>query len=945
MVSVPAEVSPAPKPETVKRPVERSWLGLADTGLVLSFLALAFLLGCFPMKDTDFWWHLAAGNWVRANGTVPKTDLFTFSVPDHPWVDLHWSFQVMISWTYENFGIVVLNLAKCAVTCLALLMLITARRPGWPVWVMTLAWLPALFVLSGRMYVRPETISLVYLSAYLAVLFRWRERPWLAFLLPLIQVLWVNAQGIFILGPILLGFALLDAALGPGAWSKANRGWWRKAGLASALTCAACLINPYGIEGALFPLALTRTMGSPIFQRSIAELKPIFEVVPRLQEAFGWPHEPINDFVRFDNGVRNVMLMVHFATLALGALSFIVPWLWSMFTPSAGATAGKGKPKKGKRNAKDEGTWRPSLFRVLVFLAFSWLGLQANRNSHQFAAVVGAITAWNLAEWAAVITARRRSTRNDPTAHARSAAPRAVAFASIAVAFVAVASGAFYQLAGEGRVVGLGFEPLWFPHKAVQFAGRPEMPERFVSFSFGWASLYDYYFGPKRKVFIDPRLEVAGPELYERNVELEGKLRRDDPGWSAELVGMGKPIVLIGHAGLSDPGEMAGTGAALLGHPDWKLIYFDPQASIYVHKDHEDIVRKYAVDLRARHFQPDPDGGRDGEAALLASARSFWSLGTSLAQLGRPALVETVTALGLDHARRALRSNPEGPAASKLMALLLLLRAGGETATAPRAAEPFDPIVDLDTIRATAALRRARERKADDYLLTLGLFQAYLSQGLREAALPLLDELIARPARNTYQRAMRRGLMTQRSELVVDTAPLDPSRFRNRNELEQAMKGLLVAGRAGAVADLLEREFPAEARPWPLADRLATIRLHLGEPEHARAIWEGVANPPLPGVRAARVAFTYFVEEDFEAARRHYRDAIARDPALFEAHYGLARLEADARRARHAAESARKALENGPSEAARATSRALLNSVAPYQRSQENEEGKGPSDD
>ena len=51
-----------------------------------------------------------------------------------------------------------LTLAKCAVTTLAVLLLVTAKRREWPFWAMLTAWLPALLVLGGRMYVRPETL-------------------------------------------------------------------------------------------------------------------------------------------------------------------------------------------------------------------------------------------------------------------------------------------------------------------------------------------------------------------------------------------------------------------------------------------------------------------------------------------------------------------------------------------------------------------------------------------------------------------------------------------------------------------------------------------------------------------------------------------------------------------------------------------------------------------
>ncbi len=184
-----------------------------------AFLVADVSAGAFPLKDADFYWHLRTGDLIRQTGRVPHVDIFTFERLGTPWIDLHWVFQIGISWAHEYGGVVALNLAKCGLTCLAVFLLITARRPHWPVWVMVLAWLPALLVLGGRMYVRPETLTLLYLAVFLAVLFRWNRRPALAFLLPLVQVAWVNSQGLFVLGPVILLFALLDSALRPGAFA------------------------------------------------------------------------------------------------------------------------------------------------------------------------------------------------------------------------------------------------------------------------------------------------------------------------------------------------------------------------------------------------------------------------------------------------------------------------------------------------------------------------------------------------------------------------------------------------------------------------------------------------------------------------------------------------------------------------------------------------------
>src|SRR6185312_4238720 len=111
--------------------------------------------------------------------------------------------------------------------------------------------------------------------------------------------------------------------------------------------------------------------------------------------------------------------------------------------------------------------WGLSPFRLLLFAAFSVLSMQATRNSHQFAAVVGTVTAWNLAEWAAAVR-RRAWERHGADAPAfrpgAGVAPRLVALGAVAGVFAWVATGAFYAAAGEKRTIGLGEEPLWYPH-------------------------------------------------------------------------------------------------------------------------------------------------------------------------------------------------------------------------------------------------------------------------------------------------------------------------------------------------------------------------------------------------------------------------------------------------------------------------------------------------
>ena len=132
--------------------------------------------------------------------------------------------------------------------------------------------------------------------------------------------------------------------------------------------------------------------------------------------------------------------------------------------------------------------------------------------------------------------------------------------------------------------------------------------------------------------------------------------------------------------------------------------------------------------------------------------------------------------------------------------------------------------------------------------------------------------------------------------------------------------------------DVLELAYPVESRPWEIADRVATIRLHLGEPDRAYRAWAEAKNPPSESLRNARQAVALFARTDFTAAREAYQAAIRLDPKLFEALYGLAVLDSDLGRAKEALESLQAAERVVPHPAAGSALDRLRAMVAPYAR-------------
>lgn len=900
---------------------------LADLGLIVAFLALAFLLGCFPLKDTDFWWHLRTGDLIRQGAGFPVEDWYTFGAEGHEWINLHWLFEVLLSLGYEAWGVIGLNLAKCVITSAALLLLITARRPEWPVWVMVLAWLPALFLLGGRMYVRPETLTLLYLAAFLAILSRWDQAPRLTFALPVVQALWVNTQGLFVFGPFLLGCAWVDAALRPGAFDSSRRGWWRTVGIASAATLAICLLNPYGLLGALYPLQLARTMANPIFSRSIGELMPVLSLTPGDDYSF-----------IAEMGIRNLPLQFHLATLILGALSFLLPILWRgvvrlrpLPRVEVPPTKGKGRRKGRTSDPDSSGTtqaWPLRPFRVLLFVAFSLLSFKATRNSHQFAAVVGAITAWNFGEWAAAL--RRRSLMRNPDRHGSQVKPRLLAFGALSLAFGLVASGQLYAWAGEGRTIGLGEEPLWYPHDAMRFAGGDGTPDRFVCIHNGHSALYEYYHGPERKTFTDARLEVMGPELYARYLELNEAIQTDRSGWAEQLRRMGNPGVLVDNVLSAN----AGVSATLLAEPGWRCVWFDPIAAVFVHETYP--ASRNAVDFGTRHYRPDPGTGPVTYDALIASADALYDVAFALAGRGRMDLARPMILHGMEQARRARKIDPSSKLSWKLGGLLESTRGsvGAPDEPVARYRMPFDPVFDLGPARATYLLSQALKRAPEDSKVLLALALEFHARGMFEAAKPI-DETIARldppNQRLASTRMAQEMAIALAARATVELGPTPPSSWRNLAELEQLVDTALRTGRARTAADLLERAYPSEARPWEITDRIATLRLHLGEPEQARTLWQAaLGSAPRSAVVAARIGATYFVEEEFDLARTSYQRALSQEPELFETLYGLALVEQDSGRAAEAFQSARRAQHGAPNEVAASAARMIADQAAGY---------------
>jgi tetratricopeptide (TPR) repeat protein len=133
-----------------------------------------------------------------------------------------------------------------------------------------------------------------------------------------------------------------------------------------------------------------------------------------------------------------------------------------------------------------------------------------------------------------------------------------------------------------------------------------------------------------------------------------------------------------------------------------------------------------------------------------------------------------------------------------------------------------------------------------------------------------------------------------------------------------------------AVRFLAERVRAGVEPSWSASDKVAVALLHLGRPVEARALWERAPAPPSRAQLLARVATSELAQFDFQNALETYLAALAIDPSLAEAWFGLALLHAQRGDAGPASNAAREGLKHGPTAAQKGFLTAIDALVTPY---------------
>jgi hypothetical protein len=179
-----------------------------------------------PIPPNDFWWHMATGREILAQGAVPTVDSFSYTRAGEPFFNQGWLAQLLMYGMYQAGGIALIVVVQALVIAMAygLLLRLCIARTGQvrlSVGVLLLLTMPLSF---SNWLVRPQSYVFPLFVVFLTVLTEYRlgrrNRLWL---LPPLMALWVNLHGSFVLGGALIAITLAAE------WLKRRAAAWREA--------------------------------------------------------------------------------------------------------------------------------------------------------------------------------------------------------------------------------------------------------------------------------------------------------------------------------------------------------------------------------------------------------------------------------------------------------------------------------------------------------------------------------------------------------------------------------------------------------------------------------------------------------------------------------------------------------------------------------------------
>lgn len=239
--------------------------------LILIF-ALVFFLSLRKIYDTDIGFHLRGGEWMLSNKSFHRYDEFTYTVRGTEYIAMYWLYQIILFTLYHLFNDRAISVFNSILILIFYFFLYKRlRRAQIPDWLISILLFTSIFPLEIRFGPRPEIFTYICMAMMLFILdLFYHDKKNYLYLLPAVQLIWVNSHGLFIIGWGIMLYYLISIYFHEKTRFKDLSKW-------SLISIALSFLNPYHIKGILFPFYLfTRLQNTSIFKDAITEFASPF---------------------------------------------------------------------------------------------------------------------------------------------------------------------------------------------------------------------------------------------------------------------------------------------------------------------------------------------------------------------------------------------------------------------------------------------------------------------------------------------------------------------------------------------------------------------------------------------------------------------------------------------------------------------------------------------
>ncbi|MCD4781656.1 MAG: hypothetical protein K8S27_14065 [Candidatus Omnitrophica bacterium] len=510
-----------------------------------ALFALIVQVANLEIKDLDLWLHLGMGKFIALNHYVPNVDILSVTMAGKEWINHEWLFQLIVYHVFNAWGpngLLKMQIGLVLITMFILFVIgFNKEKQLMTSFVLLLVYL----VFQQRFTVRPDIFSLFFFALYIYILAVHLDRKWSIPALAAVQILWTNIHGFFFFGPLFVLIGIVSQWIRehvrlPFEWNAVGcltDEEYSRIKKIFLVVAACCLVNPYFIKGAMYPVSILTGIFS-------GEDAVFFKYIQELEKPLKW-----------NNALSGSSFVYYKLIMMVSFLSFVF--------------------NKYKIDIS-------ALFLWLVFLFFS---LSAMRNTSFFAFAAYLVYVTNAAHITYTDVVPIRFT-DDKFRHITSIFVKLLLFVWIFNYSQSLAVRGYYDFeknSVKSEFGGISLKS--FPHKGVDFLVENKIKgNAFNGFNAG-AYLIGRCF-PDIKVFIDGRTELYGGEFFKKfqRIWADG-----DTEYLAEVLDKYNiTIAFMNSVHFQAPDSVL---KHFYSHKDWIPVYFDYDALIFL----KDIPENKAV--------------------------------------------------------------------------------------------------------------------------------------------------------------------------------------------------------------------------------------------------------------------------------------------------------------------------------------------------------------